>query len=70
MKLSKTFEHKGTKLELSFDYSLSWSPEISNFSVIATDDKCNRFYLTDLFESDKELWAIADKIIDDQIKSI
>lgn len=67
MILSKTFEgSKGEKLQIEFDYNSS--NYISNLDIVVCD-KGKSFDLTNLFESNEELWAIADTIIDNIIKS-
>jgi hypothetical protein len=69
-KLSKTFESADCKqsLDFTFDYETQ-TEDVLNLTVSVLDTKTGILMdLTDLFYSNKELWAIADEIIDNTIK--
>jgi hypothetical protein len=71
-KLIKTFESSDKKqsLEFCFDYDSSNGGDIFNLVISVLDSKSSKLVdLTGLFESNKDLWAIADTIIDNTIKS-
>jgi hypothetical protein len=71
-KIIKTFESSDKKQSLEFYlvYDSSNDTDITNLVISVLDSKSSKIVdLTDLFESNKELWAIADTIIDNMIKA-